>query len=227
MKSNILLKYSHISKNLGYLTPGRRFKKTTSSIKVAHLSVDSKGSGEHLSVVADEASQVQSDSASDNPPKAEIDTGLVALVMLARFHSVAADPEQLAHEYDESGQPSGIPQILLAAKRLGLKARKVRTEPSRLERTPLPAMAVDLESNFFILARVDTNSEKASGAEQPHAAYWSASSQSLSYQVAPYRRQTPQADRRSGNCLFHGADAFRVFRKFLSFRGESITRHSC
>jgi subfamily B ATP-binding cassette protein HlyB/CyaB len=92
------------------------------------------------------------------PPQdtaAEADTGLIGLVMLARFHSVAADPDQLAHEFGESGRAFGVPQILLAAKQLGLKAKLVRTEFSRLDRTPLPALALDLEGRFFILARVD------------------------------------------------------------------------
>jgi subfamily B ATP-binding cassette protein HlyB/CyaB len=93
-----------------------------------------------------------------DPPQntaAEPDTGLIGLVMLARFHSVAADPDQLAHEFGESGAAFGVPQILLAAKHLGLKAKLVRTEFSRLDRTPLPALALDLEGRFFILARVD------------------------------------------------------------------------
>lgn len=84
------------------------------------------------------------------------DTGLLGLVMLARFHSIAADPDQLAHDFGESGQPLGVPQILLAAKHLGLKAKLVRTEVARLDRTPLPALAIDNEGHFFILARVDT-----------------------------------------------------------------------
>ncbi|MDR1368087.1 MAG: type I secretion system permease/ATPase [Candidatus Accumulibacter sp.] len=88
------------------------------------------------------------------------DTGLIGLVMLARFHGVAAEPEQLAHEYGESGKPFGVPQILLAARRLGLKARQVHTEASRLDRTPLPALATDLSGNFFILARFDNTTEK-------------------------------------------------------------------
>jgi subfamily B ATP-binding cassette protein HlyB/CyaB len=85
----------------------------------------------------------------------EPDTGLIGLVMLARFHNIAADADQLAHDFREPGRGFGIPQILLAAKQLGLKARQVRTDLSRLPQTPLPALAVDLDGHFFILARVD------------------------------------------------------------------------
>jgi subfamily B ATP-binding cassette protein HlyB/CyaB len=84
-----------------------------------------------------------------------VDTGLLGLVMLARFHNVAADPDQLAHEFRVDGRPFGVPQVLLAAKRLGLKAKSVQTDLVRLERTPLPALAVDKEGGFFILARAD------------------------------------------------------------------------
>ena len=84
-----------------------------------------------------------------SPPQPTPDTGLIGLVMLARFHSVAADADQLAHDYREAGKPFGIPQILLAAKHLGLKAKLTRTDQSRLAHTPLPALAVDLDGIFY------------------------------------------------------------------------------
>jgi subfamily B ATP-binding cassette protein HlyB/CyaB len=94
------------------------------------------------------------DTAPPEPPPA-IDSGLIGLVMLARFHNIAADADQLAHDFREPGERFGVAQILLAAKRLGLKARQVRTEFSRLAQTPLPALAIDAQGGFFILARVD------------------------------------------------------------------------
>ncbi|MCA3135001.1 MAG: type I secretion system permease/ATPase [Rhodocyclaceae bacterium] len=75
--------------------------------------------------------------------------------MLARFHNVAADPDQLAHDFRVAGRPFEVAEILLAAKRLGLKARRVDTDFARLDRTPLPALARDRQGQFFILARVD------------------------------------------------------------------------
>ncbi len=92
-------------------------------------------------------------------PKAapEPDTGLIGLVMLARFHHIAADPDQLAHEFRIEGRPFNVTQILLAARRLGLKARRVTTEAARLARTPLPALALDKDGRFFILARAEAD----------------------------------------------------------------------
>ena len=70
---------------------------------------------------------------------------------------MAADPDQLAHDFRESGKNLTVPQILLAARQLGLKARRVATDLSRLPQTPLPALAIDPEGRFFILARVDAD----------------------------------------------------------------------
>ena len=89
------------------------------------------------------------------PPSAAVDTGLACLVMLARFHQIAVDPEQLAHQFKASAEAFGPTQILLAAKHLGLQAKPVKTSIDRLDRTPLPAMAVDRDGGYFILARFE------------------------------------------------------------------------
>ncbi|WP_439888764.1 type I secretion system permease/ATPase [Pseudomonas sp. MBLB4123] len=84
-----------------------------------------------------------------------VDSGLACLVMLARFHNVAASPEQLSHEFAEDGRHFARAELLLAAKKLGLKAKAVRSKLERLAHTPLPAMAADSEGRFFIIARLD------------------------------------------------------------------------
>jgi subfamily B ATP-binding cassette protein HlyB/CyaB len=84
-----------------------------------------------------------------------IDSGLACLVMLARLHGVSADPDQLAHQYRESGRLFSSSDILLAAKGLGLQAKRVKSSLPRLDKTPLPAMAIDTDGCFFILARVE------------------------------------------------------------------------
>ena len=86
---------------------------------------------------------------------APLDTGLVCLVMLARLHGVAADADQLAHEYRVDGKAFDKHELLLAARQLGLQAKAVHVRPERLARTPLPAIARGTDGGFFILAQVD------------------------------------------------------------------------
>ncbi len=94
-------------------------------------------------------------------PVTKPDAGLTCLVMMARLHGVAADPDQLAHEFAVDGEPFRTADILLAARKLGLRAKAVKTDVTRLGRTPLPAMAVGKKAEgtpeFFLLARVDAD----------------------------------------------------------------------
>jgi subfamily B ATP-binding cassette protein HlyB/CyaB len=80
-----------------------------------------------------------------------MDLGLLSLLMMARHHGIAADEAQLRHEFGPN--PFTVETILLAAKRLGLAAKLVKQDPNRLDRAPLPAIAIDKEGNFFIAAR--------------------------------------------------------------------------
>lgn len=84
-----------------------------------------------------------------------LDSGLACLVMMARFHNVAASSEQLAHEFAHSNGCVSQSDLLLAARRLGLKAKSAKCRLDRLERTPLPAIAADSQGGFFIIARID------------------------------------------------------------------------
>jgi ATP-binding cassette, subfamily B, bacterial HlyB/CyaB len=91
----------------------------------------------------------------NSPPAASTDTGLIGLVMMARLHGIAADPDQLAHEYRHNGRPFSNTEILLAAKKLGLKVKAVNVRAERLATTPLPALACDTQGEYFILAKVE------------------------------------------------------------------------
>ncbi|QNM98996.1 type I secretion system permease/ATPase [Chitinimonas koreensis] len=78
---------------------------------------------------------------------------MLGLVLLARFHAIAAEPAQLAHEFS-GGQPFDETRILLAARKLGLKARAVDARLDRLETLPLPALVEDRRGGYFILAQL-------------------------------------------------------------------------
>lgn len=113
--------------------------------------------------LADADTTVGSPKAAEEPPAQNIDTGLACLVMMARLHGLAADADQLQHEFAPAGGPFATTDILLAAKQLDLQVKVVKVDAARLAKTPLPAIAVGRnaagQTEFFILARVDYNAE--------------------------------------------------------------------
>ncbi len=71
------------------------------------------------------------------------DAAWLALCAIARLHQVAADPASLAHRLGLApSEPVRVPDLVRAARHLGLKARLIRTRADRLAQTPLPALAV-------------------------------------------------------------------------------------
>jgi ATP-binding cassette, subfamily B, bacterial HlyB/CyaB len=89
-----------------------------------------------------------------------MDSGLSSLLMIAAFHGIAADEAKLKHEF--GAEPFSTDKILLAAKVLGMKAKLVKQPPERLDRAPLPAIALDNNGGFFILAKYDQGISGAS-----------------------------------------------------------------
>jgi ATP-binding cassette, subfamily B, bacterial HlyB/CyaB len=77
-------------------------------------------------------------------------SGVSVLVLLLRFHGIAADEKQLVHQY---GETIGTVEILRCAKDLKLKARAVDSNWKRLTKTALPAIAVRNDGGFIILSK--------------------------------------------------------------------------
>ncbi|MBN3753068.1 hypothetical protein G3N95_08940 [Paraburkholderia sp. Tr-20389] len=71
------------------------------------------------------------------------DPGLAALVVIARFHSIAADGAQLRHASGLGNSLFDTDSLVLSARTLGMKARKVSLRPGSLSRSPLPALVLD------------------------------------------------------------------------------------
>jgi ATP-binding cassette, subfamily B, bacterial HlyB/CyaB len=80
------------------------------------------------------------------------DPGLAALLMMLRFHGIAADGAQIRHRL--GGVMVGVPEIIRVTREFGLKARAHKTSWRRLEKTPLPAIALLRDGGFVILGRV-------------------------------------------------------------------------
>jgi len=86
--------------------------------------------------------------ATDKPAPAQ--SGLAALVLLLRFHSIGADPEQIRHRF---GDDIGVSEMLRCAKQFGLKARTYRSSWPRLTKTPLPGIAVLRDGCYLLLGK--------------------------------------------------------------------------
>ena len=91
----------------------------------------------------------------------DTDTGLACLALLARMHGVAVDPAQLAHEFAPVGAFVDESALLRAARSTGLKAKAGRFSLAALNGMALPAIPVGQDGRFFILARVETDTEHA------------------------------------------------------------------
>lgn len=85
-----------------------------------------------------------------------MDTGLVSLAICARFHGKAAEPAQLSHELG-IGKAARAEDLLLAAKRLELKARLASFDIERAAKgqLPLPCIVELQPAGFAVLARVE------------------------------------------------------------------------
>ena len=90
-----------------------------------------------------------------NPDARMRDPGLTALVVIARFHGIAADSAQLRHAAGLGASPFDADALVRSARSLGMKARAVRLQPKTLSRTPLPALMLDKVGRHFVLARCD------------------------------------------------------------------------
>ncbi|WP_042586017.1 type I secretion system permease/ATPase [Burkholderia sp. MSHR3999] len=77
------------------------------------------------------------------------DSGLWALAAMATLHGVAADEAQLRHTFGH--EPFQTATLLLAARSLGLAARAVQQDPTRLDRAPLPAIARERTSGRYLV----------------------------------------------------------------------------
>jgi ATP-binding cassette, subfamily B, bacterial HlyB/CyaB len=88
----------------------------------------------------------------DELPREFEDAGLAALVAIARFHGIATDAAQLRHAAAIGDATFTEAELVLSAKRLGLKARSVPVVATRLQQTPFPALVFDRSGCHFVLA---------------------------------------------------------------------------
>ena len=81
------------------------------------------------------------------------DTGLLCLLVVARFHDLPVDGGQIQHQFKQSGQVLSSHQLLRAAKHIGLKAGLVTATWQELVTTPMPAIAHRTDGRYVVLAK--------------------------------------------------------------------------
>lgn len=85
------------------------------------------------------------------------DTGLICLLIIARFYDLPADGAQLRHQFGQSGRVLSDTDLLRAAGHLGLKACQLTTVWSKLQELPLPVMAKRTDGQYVVLAKVESD----------------------------------------------------------------------
>lgn len=97
---------------------------------------------------------LQSALPNDAPASGEVvDTGLHSVALMAGYYRIAADPRQLGHELGLAGRVAGPADLVVAAKRLELKARWIiEATATRLKSCPLPAIIGLRQGGFVVLA---------------------------------------------------------------------------
>jgi subfamily B ATP-binding cassette protein HlyB/CyaB len=84
-----------------------------------------------------------------------VDTGLACLALMLRFLGLPADSDQLRHQFATPGGEVQADDVVRAARRLGLKARAVRSSWDRLAHAPLPAIVALQDGRFALLGKAD------------------------------------------------------------------------
>ncbi|EFJ1090211.1 type I secretion system permease/ATPase, partial [Escherichia coli] len=90
----------------------------------------------------------------------KIDYGLYALEILAQYHNVSVNPEEIKHRFDTDGTGLGLTSWLLAAKSLELKVKQVKKTIDRLNFISLPALVWREDGCHFILTKVSKEANR-------------------------------------------------------------------
>ncbi len=97
-----------------------------------------------------------------------VDTGLLCLIMLAKFNGVSADPEQIKHSLAIGKEGMTNIDILRAAKELGLKSKEANVKYSKLQKYRLPAIAQLKNNEYIIVAKIEGNKVLIIKANETH-----------------------------------------------------------
>jgi subfamily B ATP-binding cassette protein HlyB/CyaB len=86
-------------------------------------------------------------------PDGPRDTGLLCLLTVAGLHGIAVDEAQLLHEFGHARFTAQ--RLLLAAHHIGLKGLCVKQDPRRWSRAPLPAIGMEKDGSYCVIAKYE------------------------------------------------------------------------
>jgi subfamily B ATP-binding cassette protein HlyB/CyaB len=86
-----------------------------------------------------------------------LDTALQCLVIVAKMHGIPAEEGQLKRAYVQGEAGMDTLSLLRAAKELGFKSRLIQTGIERIDKVPLPAVAVLKNGNYVVVVRVENH----------------------------------------------------------------------
>jgi len=88
------------------------------------------------------------------------DSGLLALAAIAGHYRISADPAQMAHDLGLIGRDATGPDLVRAARRIGLKSQILLLQTvKRLRSVPLPAIVGLKEGGFAVLTHRNTDGQ--------------------------------------------------------------------
>ncbi|MDR4479609.1 MAG: type I secretion system permease/ATPase [Nitrospira sp.] len=87
-------------------------------------------------------------------PSSVTDTGLLCLLIVARFHDLSVDGGQIQHQFGQSGRALNTHELLRAARHVGLKCGLMTSAWDELSAIPLPAIAHRTDGRYVVLAKV-------------------------------------------------------------------------
>lgn len=93
-------------------------------------------------------------------PNKNKDLGLAALKILAQYHNISVNPEELKHKFDLDGKGLSLTSWLIAAKSLDLKAKAINKAVERLPFVNLPALIWREDGKHFILVKIDKDKKR-------------------------------------------------------------------
>ncbi len=82
------------------------------------------------------------------------DTGLASLAIIGRFHGIPVDPSQLRHDFAKNREVFAPSDLVLAARKLGLKAKELKSDWARIAQTALPALIQQRDDRWLVAAKI-------------------------------------------------------------------------